>query len=351
MRRLASVRIPKWCCSFAVLATLLTFTACGGGGTSSDVSSGSSGGGGSGSGSSPDFSLSVSPSNVALVPTVSETFQISFSPSNGFTGNVQVAASGLPAGVTLEPSSPFMVSAAGMFVTINVSSTTTFGTYPIQLQAASGSLSHLATFILTVTQGIPGMVSFPPSRSGFLPLGQSPFAAAFDAVHQLVFASLPWLDLVAVVSTATNQVIKTIPVPGPEGLDLTLDDSKLMVGTTTGQLYAIDTAQLAVTGRTIVPVPIGASQPFQPQWPIVTANGTILIIATGRFSLSVCFPVRNPNSKNIDSTLGCWRWKYTTRAALSADGSKKCFCGFGVGGGRAYTMLRAIRSVRSSLRF
>jgi hypothetical protein len=326
------IGVLKRCCGFAALVTSVIFTACGGGGTSLG---GSGTGSGSNAANSPDFSLSTSPSSVTLAPTASETLQVGYSPLNGFSGGVQVAASGLPVGVTLQPGSPFAIAAAGTFVTINVGSSTASGTYPIQLQATSGSLSHSATFTLAVTSGTATAVSFPPSRSGFLPLGQNPFAAVFDPVHKIVFASLPWLDAVDVVSTTTNQLIATIPIPGPEGLDLTLDDSELLVGTTTNQFFTVDTRRLAVVARTTLPVqnPQGSSVYLQPQWPVVTANGTILIVATGDFPVGVFQwnPVLGTLTPRPDASVG-----NSTRAARSTDGSKVLLWDWFGGGASIY---------------
>jgi len=142
-----------------------------------------------------------------------------------------------------------------------------------------------------------------------------------DPVHKLVFASLPWLDAVDVVSTVNHQLLKSIPVPGPDGLDLTLDNSQLLVGTTTGQFYTIDTNQLVVVARTTVP-PVtdsGANQYIEPQWPIVTANGTVLIIGTGDFSVGVFQwnPVTQSLTPRRDAPVG-----NTARASRSTDGSK-----------------------------
>jgi len=139
-----------------------------------------------------------------------------------------------------------------------------------------------------------------------------------------VFASAPDLDVVSAISTVTHQVIKQIPVPNPQGLDLTLGNQDLIVGTGTDQFYTIDTSQLAVVARTTLP-PIATGAPplsVQPVWPIVTSSGTILFVVNGDFPNGVA--QWNPASKTIirrpDSGVG-----NTAMAMRSADGTKAMF--------------------------
>src|SRR5712691_8002862 len=59
-----------------------------------------------------DFSLTLSPSSVTLTQGAASTaVNVTIAAQNGFTGTVQVTLSGLPAGVTSNPASPFSVNA------------------------------------------------------------------------------------------------------------------------------------------------------------------------------------------------------------------------------------------------
>ena len=61
---------------------------CGGGGQPSQV---------------PGFSIAASPTTLAVVPGASDTGTVTVSPGNGFSGNVNVTISNVPAGVTVAP--------------------------------------------------------------------------------------------------------------------------------------------------------------------------------------------------------------------------------------------------------
>ena len=302
-------RCRSWPFTFVIVALVGLLASCGGG-------NGGPGGNIPPPGN-PSFTMTVSPSSVTLAPGSSTTLQLIVSATNGFNDPIQVSVSGNPNGITLSPSSPFSITSAGAYVTVAVSSSVALSTYSLEFQGNSGILMHSASANLNVMDAVE---SFPPGGSSFVPLGQEPFSAVFDPVHKLVFASLPWLDMVEVVSSTSHQLIKSIPVPGPEGMDLTVDDSQLLVGTTTNQFFTIDTTQLAVIGRTTIPrVNTGLAQYIQPQWPIVTANGTILIIGTGDFPVGVF--QWNPNTQKLkprpDAGVG-----NTARGTRSMDGSK-----------------------------
>ena len=71
----------------------------------------SCGGGGSGS-QSPVFSIAVAPATLLVAPGGSNTDEITVQPINGFTGQVEVTVSNLPAGVTVTPS-PLEITISG----------------------------------------------------------------------------------------------------------------------------------------------------------------------------------------------------------------------------------------------
>lgn len=307
------------------LLVLLPLAGCGGG-------AGAETGGGGGSVNGADFALQVNPAALELAPGTSETLHISYTPVGNFTGTVAVSASNVPSGVTLSPSAPMNIAAAGTFVTISVSPSTAVSMYSVSFQGTSGGLSHFTDLALDVSSSI-GLS--PAGGSSFLPLGQQPFAAVFDPVHKQVFASLPWLDAVDVISTTGHRLIKRIPVPAPKGMDLTLDDSQLLVGTDTNQLYTIDTTQLAVVSKTTLPPIMNSGTPeyIQPEWPLAAANGTILIVGAGDFPVGVFQwdPSTQTLTPRRDADVSG-----DSRAARDADGSKILFYDPGDGGESIY---------------
>ena len=97
----------------------------------------------------PTFTLSASPSTVTLDPGSSVTSAIAITPANTFSGNVSLAASGLPAGVTAVFSSNPATSAS--VLTLTAASTAKPKTTTLTITGTSGSLH--ATTKITVTPG------------------------------------------------------------------------------------------------------------------------------------------------------------------------------------------------------
>jgi hypothetical protein len=93
-----------------------------------------------------DFALSVSPRQlVAAVGGTSIPISISIAGQHGFAGSVTLALSGLPAGATSQPASPFTITAGQTHaVTIDVPASSALGNFNVQVEAASGRLSHSA---------------------------------------------------------------------------------------------------------------------------------------------------------------------------------------------------------------
>ncbi len=98
--------------------------------------------------STPDFSLSASPTSLTLSRGGSGSSTITVIRTNGFPGSVSLATSSLPAGVTASfGSSP---TTSNSSVTFTASSTATTGTSTITITGTSGTLSHTTSISLTI---------------------------------------------------------------------------------------------------------------------------------------------------------------------------------------------------------
>lgn len=95
----------------------------------------------------PDFSLTASPTSLALTQGTSGTSTITVTPKNGFNGTVAYTASGLPTGVTASFNS-------GGVMTLSASSTAATGTSTVTITGTSGNLSHTTTVALTVNAAV-----------------------------------------------------------------------------------------------------------------------------------------------------------------------------------------------------
>src|SRR5690349_15836155 len=135
-----------------VLEMLLLASACGGCGGGSSVTQPPP--------PQPDFSLSFSASSIFISQGGnSSAVSVSVTPSNGFTGNVQVTLSGLPSSVTSNPASPFNVeAAASVSVVFGAASSAATGNYTVSALGSSGALSHSQTLALTVQAGVSSML-------------------------------------------------------------------------------------------------------------------------------------------------------------------------------------------------
>jgi serine protease len=99
----------------------------------------------------PDFSLSVAPSTQTIYQGAAATYAINVGALGGFTGTVTLSVAGLPTGATgtLTPAS---VNGSGSSaLTIDTSSSTPAGTYPLTVKGVGGSITHTFTVTLIVT--------------------------------------------------------------------------------------------------------------------------------------------------------------------------------------------------------
>jgi len=115
----------------------------------------------------PNFSLSASPASVAVTQGSSASSMVTVTPSGGFTGNVTLSASGLPAGVTAAFGTNPATSTST--VTFNASATATTGTSTVTITGTSGTLTHTTTISLTVNAagGGGGAVTLSPASLNF----------------------------------------------------------------------------------------------------------------------------------------------------------------------------------------
>lgn len=117
-----------------------------------------------GSGSTPNFSLSASPSLVSIAQGSSGSSTITSTVSGGFNSAIGLTASGQPSGVTVSFSPSSITGAGTSTMHITVASTTATGTYPITVTGTSGSTVHTTTVTLTVTGTATGFsISASPS--------------------------------------------------------------------------------------------------------------------------------------------------------------------------------------------
>ncbi len=145
------------------------------------------GGGGSTLAPAPDFSLTATPTTLALTAGASgQTISVIASAINGFTGNVAVGISGLPTGVTATPASVTLTPGVTATVTLTAGATAAAGSPTITFTGTSGTLSHTATVTLTVSVPAPPDFSLTLSPTSLtLNIGRSgaPVSVTANAVN------------------------------------------------------------------------------------------------------------------------------------------------------------------------
>jgi len=101
----------------------------------------------------PDFTSSVSPSSASTAPGGAVSYTVSVSPVNGFTGDVSLTLSGLPAGQANWSFSPSVIAggSGSAQLTVSTAASIAAGTYPLTITATSGATVHTAAAALAVT--------------------------------------------------------------------------------------------------------------------------------------------------------------------------------------------------------
>jgi hypothetical protein len=110
----------------------------------------------------PDFSLSAQSNSLSVTQGGSVSDTITVSPTNEFSGNVTLSASGLPSGIT--------ASFASDVLTLSASANAATGTSSIIVTGTSGNLSHSLPLSLTVNAAAPAFSIVPGiTGSWYLP--------------------------------------------------------------------------------------------------------------------------------------------------------------------------------------
>jgi len=100
----------------------------------------------------PDFSVSISPTTLALSGGgAGGSVSVTASAINSFTGTVTVAISGLPAGVTANPTMLSLTPGTPGKVTLTAGAAAAAGTSTVTFTGTSGTLSHTATVALSIS--------------------------------------------------------------------------------------------------------------------------------------------------------------------------------------------------------
>ena len=108
----------------------------------------------------PFFTLSPSPNPLTLAPGATGTLTIGVNKGGGFNGPVTVTFSGLPPGVSANPSSLTIAATSGSGQTmLTATSATATGQFPVGVSGSSGTLTNQQSFTLTIAWPTPNISS------------------------------------------------------------------------------------------------------------------------------------------------------------------------------------------------
>ena len=180
-------------------------------------------------GSTPDLSITASPSSLSLQQGSSSTSLVTIQSTGGFSGTVTLAAGTSPAiaNTTTASFNPSMVtltqgSSATSTMTVQTSPSTPTGSYNLNIKATSGSIVRILTIHLVVTTPPPDFTLSASPTSMTTPIGSSGMTTI--TLHSL-YNFVGTVNLAASVAPADTTASLSLVDPtasfNPASVDLT----------------------------------------------------------------------------------------------------------------------------------
>jgi subtilase family serine protease len=207
------------------------------------------------------FTIYDSPNSVSLLQGNSNTTEVYVNPQNGFNGNVSLAVSGMPSGVTAD-FAPNPTSTGSSVLMLMSSSTTSAGTYNLTITGTSGSLTATTTLALTINaptfalSDMPGDLVIDQGNSATSTVTVIP-AYGFGGSVGLAASGLPsgvsasWSTNPTIGSSVLTLTASSSATPGKTAATITGTSGGLTVTTpltvTVRAVAAATTTTLAVT--------------------------------------------------------------------------------------------------------
>ena len=209
----------------------------------------------------PDFTISFSSTTATVTQgNTSTAVDVSVTPKNGFSSDVQVTLSGLPSGVTANPSGTFTVATgASVPVLFGASPSAATGSFTISATGTSGTLSHPASLGLNVQNAASPALS----RSNFFrtdsvanwddPPGEPHHRhLVLDVANKHLFVANRAKNILEVISSIDGSRVAQISAPGVTSADISADGKTIWAGSTAQTIYEVDAASLQMRGIHVV---------------------------------------------------------------------------------------------------
>jgi hypothetical protein len=258
----------------------------------------------------PDFSVSLSTTSVSISQgATSSSVNLSVNPVNGFTGSVQVTFGPLPAGVTSNPPSPFVVAAgATAAIVFGAASNAATGNFTVSAQGTSGGLSHSTNLTLTVQSA----VASPLSRTTYAQtdstsVADDPFGEphhrhmAYDPANKHIFVANRAMNRVEVFSTSDQTRAAQVSIPVASSADVSADGATVWIGTLLPQIVAIDAATLHLKARHLLAglIPLPGTIFNRPVEVLSLANGKCMVRLRQPVSAEALLALWDPTSNSL----------------------------------------------------
>jgi uncharacterized membrane protein len=187
----------------------------------------------------PDFVVTATPSSASTAAGGSASYTVAIASQNGFSGDVSLSVSGLPAqaSATFAPASVTGGTGSSQLI-VTTTSAAAAGSYPLTISATSGQTAHTAGVTLVVTAVPPDFALAIAPASRTVTAGQST-SYVVTVSAQGGFGGNVTLSVTGLPSGATTSFSRN-PVPRAGTSTLTVRTSRF---TTRG------TFTLTVTGR------------------------------------------------------------------------------------------------------
>lgn len=293
-----------------ICATLLALPGCGGGSSGSQPPA--------------NFSLSAAPSSVGVVQGGTASTAVTVTGQSSFTGNVTLAATGLPQGVTASFSPATTCSScAPSTLTFTASNAAITGSAAVTVTGTSGTLVQTAAVMLSVSSGPTFTLSAGPSSlsvtqggSNTTTITVNPLNGFSGSVNLAVTSTLPSGVTVSFnPSSATSASILTFTASASAA---TRNVSVAITGTS-GTL--IETATVNLTVAATPSFSLSASPGSLALAQTSNATSTISIVPSNGFNGSVNLAVTSVLPSGVTASFNPNPATSTSILTLSASGS------------------------------
>ena len=186
----------------------------------------------------PDFTISASPASQTVNAGNSTTYTVTLSALNGFTGAINLTATGLPTGATASFSPSSITGSGTSTLTVSTTAGSSASSTSFSITGTSGSLVHSATATLIVVAPdfsvsvSPGTTSVAPSGTATYTVTVAPlngFTGAVNlAVTGLPSGATPSFSPASITTSGSSTLtIVTGPTTGSSTLTITGTSSSL----------------------------------------------------------------------------------------------------------------------------